>query len=183
MSLVRISPPEFDVILEIAYATSNNFTGAPVYKKPDCYLHSVAAEHLRNAISYAKGMGYKLKIFDAYRPTEAQFALWEHTPDPSFLANPHSGSPHSRGVAIDLTLVDENGKEIDMGTEFDAFTPKSFHSDTSISSEAQRNRRILLGIMTAAGWDFYNNEWWHYQLFNPRAYRLISDKELGSVMM
>ena len=182
-SLVKIAPPEFDVLIDLAYATAQNFTGEPVYKKHECYLHPVAAEHLSKAISFAKGMGYNIKVFDAYRPTEAQEKLWAHTPDPNFLAPPTSGSAHSRGVAIDLALVDKNGHELDMGTEFDAFTPLSFHSNLEISSEAQKNRRILLGIMTAAGWDYYENEWWHYQLFNPRSYRLLSDKELGLGIM
>jgi D-alanyl-D-alanine dipeptidase len=183
MSLVKITEAEYGVAIDLAYATANNFTGAPVYKKHDCYLHDVAAEHFRKAVKFAEAMGYKVKVFDAYRPTEAQEALWAHTPDPDFLAPPWSGSAHSRGVAIDLTLLDANGNELDMGTEFDAFTPLSFHSNIEVSADAQRNRRILLGIMTAAGWDFYDHEWWHYQLHNPRAYRLLSDKEMKLGMM
>lgn len=181
--LVRIAKPEFDVEIDLAYATNNNFTGKPVYTKHDCYLHEVAAGLLKKTIEYAAGMGYRIKIFDAYRPTEAQWKLWEHTPDPDFLANPVSGSPHSRGAAIDLTLIDKDGNELDMGTAFDEFDPKSYHSSTAISAEAQRNRRILLGLMTISGWDNYENEWWHYQLFNPRGYRLLSDKIAGTGMM
>ncbi len=183
IELVKITPPEFDVIIDLAYATPNNFTSRPVYKKHDCYLHEIAAKHLQKTIKLAAGLGFKIKIFDAYRPTEAQWKLWEHTPDPHFLAHPASGSPHSRGVAIDLTLVDHSGVELDMGTAFDAFTPQSFHGDLTVSAEAQKNRRILLGIMTASGWDWYENEWWHYQLFNPRGYRLLSDKDAGTGMM
>ena len=178
--LIKITEEEYNIELEIAYATSNNITGRPIYKKAECYLHVEAAKLLKKAISYAAGLGYRIKIFDAYRPTEAQFVLWEDNPDPKFLSNPHTGSPHSRGVAIDLTLIDSDGNELDMGTGFDDFTPKSYHSNTEISSEAQQNRRILLGIMTAAGWDWYDNEWWHYQLFNPRAYPLLSDSESGA---
>ena len=180
--LVEITPKEYDVVIELAYATTNNFTGKPVYKANDCYLHPEAADLLKKAVVLAGSAGYKIKILDAFRPTEAQFKLWEHTPDPSFLANPHTGSPHSRGVAIDLTLL-KNGTELDMGTAFDDFTPASYHPDISISAQAQINRKILLGIMTAAGWDFYQNEWWHYQMFNPRAYRLYSDAELGLGLM
>ena len=181
--LIKIIPPEFDVEIDLRYATNNNFTGKPVYKASHCYLHNVAARALQQTIKLAAGMGYQVKIFDAYRPTEAQFKLWEHTPDPSFLANPHTGSPHSRGVAIDLTLIDKQGKELDMGTEFDAFKPKSYHSNLEVSAEAQKNRHILLGLMTASGWDWYENEWWHYQLPNPRAYRLWSDKDAGTKLI
>ncbi len=181
--LIKITPQEYDVVIELAYATSNNFTGKPVYKANECYLHEEAAKLLKKAVHFARAMGFGIKIFDAYRPTEAQFKLWEHTPDPSFLANPWSGSPHSRGSAIDLTLLDKDGNELDMGTAFDEFTPLSYHGSTEVSAQAQINRRILLGVMTAAGWDFYQNEWWHYQLFNPRAYKLVSDAEAETGLM
>lgn len=175
--LVEIKPPKFDVELDIAYASTKNFTGQKVYEKPHCFLHEVAAKHLLESIEHAKACGYRLKIFDGFRPKEAQQKLWDHSPDPVFLSHPEKGSPHSRGVAIDLTLLDKNGNELDMGTGFDDFTPKSYHSSKEISETAQKNRKILLGIMTASGWDFYNNEWWHYQLFNPRGYPLLSDNK------
>lgn len=183
MTLINISPPHYDVLHDIAYATHNNFTGRPVYAQAGCYLHPEAAACLARAITYADELGYRLKIFDAFRPSEAQFILWEHTPDPDFLAHPERGSPHSRGVAVDLTLVDEHGEELDMGTAFDAFTPLSHHGADDISANAKRNRLLLLGIMTSAGFDFYRNEWWHYQLFNSRDYTLLSDKAAGTNMM
>jgi D-alanyl-D-alanine dipeptidase len=181
--LVEIKKPDFDIETYIAYATSGNFTGAPVYAKAACFLHPVAAEKLAIAIKYAAQLGLRFKIFDAYRPSEAQFKLWEHTPDPNFLADPNRGSPHSRGVAIDLTLIDADANELDMGTAFDEFDPKSYHSNLQVSSAAQKNRRLILGIMTAAGWDWYDNEWWHYQLFNSREYALLKDGESGANMM
>ncbi len=185
MALVPITAPDYDVDLSIAYATADNFTGAPVYARPDCWLHADAAACLRQAVTLARPLGLRLKIFDAFRPSEAQWRLWEHTPDPEFLADPRKGSPHSRGVAVDLTLVDAaSGRELDMGTGFDAFTPLSHHASTAIPVEAQRNRLLLMGLMTAAGWDFYRNEWWHYQLFNARAaYPLFSDSALPVSMM
>ncbi len=183
MPLVRIASPEFDVDIDIKYATADNFTGKPVYRTAGCYLHPEAAESLQKAIALAKPLGLRLLIFDTYRPTEAQWKLWEHTPDPSFLADPAKGSPHSRGVAVDLTLLTPEGQALDMGTAFDAFTPLSHHGRTDISLEAQKNRLLLMGIMTTAGWDFYRNEWWHYQLFHSRNYPLLSDAEAGTGMM
>ena len=109
--------------------------------------------------------------------------LWNHTPDPDFLADPRRGSPHSRGVALDLTLLGPDGEALEMGTAFDAFTPRSHHGDSAVAPEAQRNRLLLLGLMTQAGWDFYQNEWWHYQLFDARRYALIDDKDLPRPMM
>lgn len=182
--LVEIKQPEFDVEIDIRYATTNNFTGELVYKQPKCLLHKEAAEKLQKAILLAAQLGLRFKIFDAFRPSEAQFKLWAHTPDPNFLADPTKGSPHSRGVAVDLNLIDTNGVELDMGTAFDEFSPLSHHGVIEgISAQAQQNRLILMGIMTTAGWDFYRNEWWHYQLFNSKSYTLISDLAAGTQMM
>ena len=183
MLLVEITRPEFNVDIDLAYATADNFTGAPIYRRKACYLHSETAELLRYAIDLAASLGLRIKVFDGYRPTEAQWVLWHHTPDPDFLADPRRGSPHSRGAAIDLTLVDTAGRELDMGTTFDDFTPRAHHGSLEISPTAQRNRALLLGIMTAAGFDHYRLEWWHYQLHDPRRLPLLSDGAAGSRLM
>jgi len=183
MLLEEITPQD-DVLLDIAYATSSNFTGQPVYARAACFLRPEAAACLRRAIDLARPHGLRLKIFDAYRPSEAQWKLWQHTPDPEFLADPRRGSPHSRGVAVDLTLVDGHGSELPMGTPFDAFTPLSHHGRTDLPAAVQANRLLLLGLMTAAGWDFYRNEWWHYQLFDARnRFPVLSDSAAGTRMM
>ena len=183
MSLVEITSEKFDIVLNIAYATANNFTGKPVYKRGDCYLHKKAEKCLKKAIALANVLGYKFKILDAFRPSEAQWILWNHTPEPEFLADPRRGSPHSRGIAVDLTLIDGMGRELDMGTSFDTFSRQSHHGSFNVSPDAQRNRHLLMGIMTTAGWDFYRNEWWHYQLFNSNGYPLLSDSILRNSMM
>jgi len=182
MSLVEIVPTD-DVMIDLAYSTSHNFTGKPIYQNAHCYLHQNAKICLDRAVSLLKPLGLRLKIWDAFRPQEAQWKLWEHTPDTTFVADPRRGSPHSRGVAVDLTLVDQNGQELDMGTEFDDFRELAFHRNQEISNEAQKNRLLLLGVMTAAGWDFYEKEWWHYQLFQSRDYPLLSDKEVEKRLM
>ena len=182
--LIEITPSEFDVDLDIVYATERNFTGKPVYARPGCYLHRDAADRLTKAIELAKAVGLRFKVFDAFRPSEAQWVLWDHTPDPDFLADPRRGSPHSMGAAIDLTLIESTGQELDMGTGFDDFTPRAHHGNLDVTAEAQRNRAMLLGFMTAAGWDFFRNEWWHYQLFRARArYPVLSDDDLPHPMM
>jgi D-alanyl-D-alanine dipeptidase len=183
MELVEIAPPAHDVVVALAYATADNLTGRPIYRHARCYLHRDAASCLAKAAALAAPLGYRLKIFDAFRPSEAQWVLWNKDPNPEFLADPRRGSPHSRGVAVDLTLIDGAGRELDMGTGFDAFTPRAHHASLEVSATAQRNRAILLGIMTAAGWDFYRNEWWHYQLFNSRRYPLYSDSVLPLGLM
>jgi len=182
-NLVAITAPTFDVDLSIAYASADNFTGKPVYARTVAYLHEEAAAALARAIELAAEIGLRLRIFDAFRPVEAQWVLWNHTPDPDFLADPRRGSPHSRGAAVDLTLIDHDGRALDMGTGFDAFTPLSHHGARGLSAPQARNRHLLLGLMTAAGWDFYRNEWWHYQLFDSRRLPLVSDRALAQPMM
>ena len=184
MPLTRIAPPDFDVDLDLRYATADNVTGAPIYANAAAYLHPIAAELLQRAIELARPLGYRFKIFDAFRPPEAQWALWNAYPSAEFVADPRRGGPHSRGAAVDLTLIDGQGRELEMGTGFDAFTAQAHHARTDITLEAQRNRALLLGIMTAAGWDFFKNEWWHYQLFNARQrLPVFSDSVLPERMM
>lgn len=184
MELIPVTSQSHDVIIDIKYASADNFTGQPVYARPGCYLHPDAETLFCRAIELARIQGWRFLVFDAFRPSEAQFKLWDHTPDPNFLADPNRGSPHSRGVAIDLTLIDAaTGEALDMGTGFDAFTPLSHHGDAAISTTAQENRYRLLGLMTAAGWDCYRKEWWHYQLFDSRSYEVLSDNALDQPMM
>ena len=183
MTLIEILPKTHSVEVSIEYATANNFTGNVVYQRAACYLHPQAEKLLCKAIKLAEKLSLKLRIYDAFRPSEAQWLLWNHTPDANFLADPHQGSPHSRGAAVDLTLVDLNGQALEMGTKFDEFTMQSHHGNMQISKEAQQNRALLLGIMTTAGWDFYKNEWWHYQLFNAQKLPLLSDSVLDTPMM
>ena len=177
-NLVEITTEKFDVIFDLRYAQKNNVCGHKLYAYPFCYLHQAAIAPLEKAIKSAKNLGLKLKIFDGFRPLEVQRYMFDKFPsdDPKggFISNPDGGViPHCRGVAIDLTLVDGDGKELDMGTDFDEFSELAFHNCEKISVEAQRNRLILLGIMSAAGWDFYSKEWWHFQLFKPREYPVV----------
>ncbi len=184
MTLVAISPPTFDVAIELAYATPNNVAGRAIYRGDSgAYLHAMAADRLARAIAIAKPLGLRFKVFDAYRPIEAQWALWNADPNPEFLADPSKGGPHNRGVAVDLTLIDAENRELDMGTGFDSFTELSHHGRADVTVAAQRNRLLLMGIMTSAGWDFYRNEWWHYQLFKARDYPIIDQAMLPRPMV
>ncbi len=183
--LIEITPQSHDVDIDLVYATPDNLTGAPIYRHARCWLHADAAALLARAADLARRLGLRLKILDAFRPAEAQWVLWRHLPDPDYIADPRRGSPHSMGAAVDLTLVDgPGGAALDMGTGFDDMRPLSWHGDTAIPPAAQRHRAILLGLMTAAGFDFYRNEWWHYQLFQPRGrYPVLSDSVLPQPMM
>ncbi|MBI2235703.1 MAG: D-alanyl-D-alanine dipeptidase [Magnetospirillum sp.] len=181
--LLPITEAGFGLDIALAYATADNFTGRPVYRaEAGCWLNGEAAALLRRTVALAAPLGLRLKVLDAFRPAEAQWVLWHHTPDPGFLADPRRGSPHSMGAAVDLTLLSAaTGQALDMGTAFDEFSPRSHHGNQDIPPEAQANRHLLMGLMTTAGWDFYRNEWWHYQLFNARArHPVLSDSVLGT---
>lgn len=184
MLLVEITPDSHGVELALAYATSANLTGKPVYRRAACFLHPAAAAALARACALAAPLGFKLRLFDGFRPSEAQWVFWRFKPDPNYFADPRRGSPHSRGVAVDLTLVRKSdGVALDMGTGFDDLRPLSHHGSFDLSPEVQRNRLLLLGLMSAAGFDFYRNEWWHYQLFDARRYPLLSDSAAGTRLM
>ncbi|WP_461534525.1 D-alanyl-D-alanine dipeptidase [Spongorhabdus nitratireducens] len=182
--LIEVTCNKFDVELCIAYATADNFTRAPVYLKPACFLHRDAIPKLETAIDLAGRLGYRLKIWDAFRPLEAQAKLFEHTPNPMYVSPPENGPrSHCRGAAIDLTLIDQQGNELDMGAEFDEFHERSHHAYRDISREAQHNRLLLAGIMHIAGFEQYRYEWWHYQLPNCADYPVLKDVDLKTGLM
>lgn len=175
-NLIQITEDKFPVKLDLRYATKNNFTNDVIYQKPLCYLNFDAVKCLKRSIELAAKQNYKIKIFDAYRPIEYQRFLFEKYPEGGFISNPETGSiPHCRGIAIDLTLMDKNNQELDMGTEFDHFSELAYHDSLTVELSAQNNRKILKKIMLDSGWDFYQKEWWHYQLFNPRQYPVIEN--------
>tara|TARA_B100000886_G_C20280354_1_gene430898 strand:+ start:225 stop:764 length:540 start_codon:yes stop_codon:yes gene_type:complete len=175
MKLIEIKKNTFNVILDLKYAGKDNILGKVIFHENRCFLLEEAAKKLLDATTIAKDLGYYFKIFDAYRPSYVQEALWEFDPNPNFLSDPKKGSPHTKGIAIDLTLVDSNGNELDMGTKFDDFTKNSYHLSKDLEKEVRVNRRLLLSIMTLAGFDFYHKEWWHYQLYNASNYPLIKN--------
>ena len=168
--------------LDIVYATPANITGRPLYSRPACYLHPDAAPALLKAAELASAIGLSLVVFDAFRPSEAQWALWSHLPDPAYVADPRQGSNHSRGVAVDLCLADGEGRLLDMGTPFDAMEEASHHGSLLVPPEAQRNRFLLLGLMAASGFVHYSFEWWHYELPDAGRYPVLDDVAAGTNM-
>lgn len=177
-TLIEILPENIDVILDLRYFSENNIFKKKIYSSKQNFLQIKAYNSLQKAVKYANRLGYKLKIFDAFRPIEVQKFMYNFfidTPEyRDFFSNPLTGSvPHCRGVAVDLTLCDFNNQEIDMGSDFDELSDLAYHNSSKISQIQLNNRSILLGIMTYAGFDFYDKEWWHYQLFGARDYPII----------
>ena len=171
--LILITEPTHGVEIDLIYASNNNFTGQVIYESALCFLHPQAEAGLRKAIAAARGMGFQLKIFDAFRPQEAQEALWAVAPNPAYIADPAKGSNHTRGVAVDLTLVGADGQALDMGTPVDTMSTASHHFHAAHPVEIQLNRMKLLTIMLEAGFVHHPNEWWHYQLPDAKGYPLI----------
>jgi D-alanyl-D-alanine dipeptidase len=177
--LVRVTNPTHDVLIDLIYATPDNVAGQTIYQRPVCLIHRDAEACLRRAVTRAAQAGCRLKIFDAFRPHEAQVILWDTAPDKAYVADPRIGSNHTRGTAVDLTLADNAGQELDMGTAFDDMTSLSHHFCDRVSPEAQANRLLLLEIMKDAGFEPIPHEWWHYALPDWERYPLIASATLG----
>ncbi|MAZ80478.1 MAG: D-alanyl-D-alanine dipeptidase [Rickettsiales bacterium] len=181
MKLVEINETDFDLKLEIRYAGDNNLCSHKLYSKPFCYLNIEAASLLKNAINIANKHHVRLKIWDCYRPFIVQKYMYDffsyRSDRANFISDPKIGTKaHCRGAAIDLTLIDKNNNELDMGTDFDEFSSLAYHANKEIKIAAQKNRILLLNIMTQAGFDFIPNEWWHYQLFDAKKYKIIESE-------
>lgn len=160
---------------DLKYATADNIVGYAIYSEARALLHPLAAQALQKSIDIARLAGFRLLVLDAYRPQQAQWHLWEACPDADYVVPPTQGSNHSRGVAIDLTLLDEAGNALDMGTAFDAMEDRShpFHPD--VPQQAQRNRLMLNAIMLAGGFVGMPTEWWHFELPEAQSYPLPGD--------
>ncbi len=153
-----------DIYVELMYATDNNFTGVRIYDFTDAYLRYGTVKKLANVQKELKEQGYSLKIWDAYRPFEAQQKLWEVYPDPNYVANPANGmKKHNIGGTVDITMVAADGSVISMPTEFDDFSLKADRDYSDIEDEeAVKNVMILQNAMENNGFTGYQGEWWDY---------------------
>ena len=160
---VRVSDYVPGVQVELKYATADNFTGQRIYEFEDVFLRYGTVMKLKAAAEELDAMGYGLKIWDGFRPVSAQFKLWEVCPDDTYVADPNKGySNHSRGFAVDVTLVDREGREVEMPTGFDDFSAKADRDYSECGSEAAVNARLLETTMEKHGFEGYWGEWWHF---------------------
>ncbi len=148
---------------ELRYATDRNFMGRQIYTFTDAYLRYGTVKKLMAVGEALAEQGLYLKIWDAYRPVAAQFDLWEACPDPEFVADPRIGhSNHSRGNAVDVTLVDIAGWELEMPSQFDDFSSLSDRDYSDCTETAAANARLLEQVMEENGFKGYESEWWHF---------------------
>lgn len=154
-----------DLGLDLRYATADNFLKKKVY--PDsarCLLLPESASKLKAAAAVLRPQGYRLKVYDCYRPRAVQWEMWKIMPVPGYVADPRKGSNHNRGGAVDLTMVTLEGKEVEMPTPFDTFTPEAHHGYAGGTEASRKHREILREAMEGAGFVPNRMEWWHYDL-------------------
>ena len=160
---VRLKDLSPDFVYELKYATPDNFLKQAVYDCGECYLRKSTAEALVKANEAFKQLGYRIKLFDCYRPLSVQKKMWKILPGTHYVANPAKGSKHNRGAAVDLTLVDAQGKELNMGTPFDFFGKEAHHTYTKHSKEVLENRKLLKETLNKYNFKSIYSEWWHYE--------------------
>ena len=160
---VRLKDLSADFVYELKYATPDNFLKQAVYDCGECYLRKSTAEALVKANKAFIQLGYRIKLFDCYRPLSVQKKMWKILPGTHYVANPAKGSKHNRGAAVDLTLVDAQGKELNMGTPFDFFGKEAHHTYTEHSKEVLENRKLLKETLDKYNFKSIYSEWWHYE--------------------
>jgi len=176
--LVELTWRDHGIVIDLAYAGPGNLSGQPIYTAARCLVRRETAAGLVQAAHYAGLCGLRLKVFDGYRPPCAQARLWACVPDPRYVAALGQGSNHSRGVAVDLTLVDSQDQELDLGTPFDTMAEASHHLAAGLAPQVHRNRFLLLGIMKLAGFRELEEEWWHFELPEARSFPVLQDERV-----
>ena len=162
------------IVLDIRYATKNNFTHHKVYSSARAFVRKPVADSLLKIQNELFEKGISLKILDAYRPYSVTLRFFRIYPDTTFVAPPWLGSIHNTGCAVDVTLVDLNtGYELDMPTQFDDFTEKASHSYVDLPEKVLQNRKLLRDIMLKYGFDKYDHEWWHYNYKRYKYFKLM----------
>jgi D-alanyl-D-alanine dipeptidase len=150
------------IIVDMKYATEDNFTKKRLYDSNTCFLRKSVAVKLDAVQKELEKMNLGLKVWDCYRPLAVQRILWAILPDERYVANPENGSRHNRASAVDVTLVDSHGNELQMPTGFDDFSPRAHHHYQDLPDQTIRNRELLKGLMEKAGFIPLSEEWWHY---------------------
>jgi zinc D-Ala-D-Ala dipeptidase len=154
-----------DLVVDLRYATEDNFLKRAVYPPgARCLLLARAVERLEHAARLLRAQGFRLKVYDCYRPRAVQWEMWKLYPRPGYVADPRKGSNHNRGAAVDLTLVTEEGEEVEMPTPFDTFTRAAHQGYPGGSASSRANRERLRAAMEAAGFKPNRMEWWHFDL-------------------
>jgi beta-N-acetylhexosaminidase/D-alanyl-D-alanine dipeptidase len=186
-SLVDVALVDPTIVLDLRYATPNNFTGVKIYPVARCLLRRDVARRLAAVQSELRAEGIGLEAWDCYRPISVQKRFFDLVPDPRYVAEPVfengrpiAGSKHNRGAAVDVTLVDATGRQLEMPTDFDDFSLRAHRDDTTATPGARRNAQHLEAAMVKQGFLPLATEWWHFDAPGWEAYELL-DEPLPSV--
>ncbi len=172
--LLEIKKEIPDIVLDIRYATDNNFMKQVMYPQAKAFARKPVIEQLKKIQTELRKKGLGLKIYDAYRPYAITVAFYKKATDKSFVANPVKGSKHNRGCAIDLSLVDfKTKKEVPMPTPYDSFAPEAAADFQKLPLHLLKNRNFLIKIMKRYGFNVLKNEWWHYDFKDWRNYEIL----------
>jgi len=171
--LVDVWKLDTTIVLDIRYATTNNFTSKQVYDEAKFFLRTEPAKKILEVQKELKSLGLSLKVFDGYRPLSVQKKFWEIMPDERYVADPKKGSRHNRGAAVDLTLVDKNGNEIPMPTPYDDFTEKASRGYMDFPAQIIINRKFLEDLMAKYGFIGLPTEWWHFDFTGWEKYEIL----------
>ena len=172
--LVSLLDLDKSLIIDLKYFSTDNFTGKKIYPTNVCVLQKATAEKLTKANEEFKKNGYKIKIWDAYRPVYVQKIFWDIVKDDRFVANPATGgSKHNTGTAVDITLVDSMDNELKMPSKFDDFSINAYRDNSKIDGLAKKNMDYLTSIMKKSGFITISTEWWHFEDSNFANYKVI----------
>ena len=164
------------LVLEIRYATEQNITGKKIYADKRAWLREETIRKLAQVARELEEKGYRLVLWDGWRPASAQKALWAAKPDGRFLTPPNRVSRHTRGTSVDVSLADRNGKILEMPSDHDEFTDRADEDFSDVPKEVAQRARLLRKAMFRAGFSGVPDEWWHYDLRDWASYEPIEGR-------
>jgi len=179
IDIQQVSPR---ILIDVRYATADNFMKEALYPEARCLLRREVAAKLSRVQERLEAQGLGLKLFDGYRPLSVQKKMWARFPIDGFIANPAKGSNHNRGAAVDLTLVDSSGQELPMPSAYDEFSERSHRDYAGGTPEETRNRKILRDAMEEEGFTGLTTEWWHFDAQEAKSFPLL-DLPFSSVVV
>lgn len=163
MNLIELQPLPPHLLVDIKYATSDNFMNEVLYPVSGCYLEKDVYQALQKVLEALRKMELGIKVWDGFRPLSVQKKMWDTIQDERYVSNPYKeGGRHTRGTAIDLTLVDLEGNELEMPTPFDSFDEKAHSYYSELPEIVLKNRKVLKEVMESHGFLQLPTEWWHF---------------------
>ena len=173
--LVNLNELSTEFSYQIRYATPYNFIGETLYDCPVCLLRPEVAEALLQANQYFCEKGYRIKVYDCYRPLDVQKKMWAVVPRPTYVGNPYgNGSIHNKGAAVDITLETLDGCYIEMGSDYDYFGREAHIDNYNFSKEILASRKLLFEGMRKFGFNTIRTEWWHFSFQKNWNYKTLN---------